>query len=81
MQNYYELLKLDVNASLDEIQSKINSAKNDNSIDEIELRKISSILLNEKLKKSYDEKLFDFLLNQSGPSSKKINVGKIMGLT
>lgn len=51
MQNYYEMLGLDINASLDDIQSKINDAKQNNSIDEALLRQISSILLNEKLKK------------------------------
>ena len=52
MQNYYEMLGLDINASLDDIQSKINDAKQNNSIDEALLRQISSILLNDKLKKT-----------------------------
>lgn len=80
MQNHYEALKLDVNASLDEIKAAINEAKENQSIDETELRKISSILLNEQLKKAYDEKLFDFLLNgstaQDNPFA-KINLDKI----
>ena len=73
MQNYYEMLGLDINASLDDIQSKINDAKQNNSIDEALLRQISSILLNEKLKKTYDEKLFDFILNQSSKNFKQDN--------
>lgn len=57
MQNYYEMLGLDINASLDDIQSKINDAKQNNSIDEALLRQISSILLNEKLKKNIRRKI------------------------
>ena len=67
MENHYEYLKLDMSASIDEIRDAIELNKNN---DEARIRKIKSILLNERFKSEYDEKLISYLINNSESSRK-----------
>ena len=60
MENHYEYLKLDMSASIDEIRDAIELNKNN---DEARIRKIKSILLNERFKREYDEKLISYFIN------------------
>ncbi|EOD4070965.1 hypothetical protein ACJQ62_004509 [Yersinia enterocolitica] len=69
MENHYEYLKLDMSASIDEIRDALELNKNN---DEARMRKIKSILLNERFKNEYDEKLISHLIND-GKSSNKID--------
>jgi hypothetical protein len=72
MENHYEYLKLDMSASIDEIRDAIELNKNN---DEARIRKIKSILLNERFKSEYDEKLISYLIN-NGDSSRKADEKK-----
>ncbi|EDV0840386.1 hypothetical protein HVJ35_004407, partial [Salmonella enterica subsp. enterica serovar Orion] len=56
-----------MSASIDEIRDAIELNKNN---DEARIRKIKSILLNERFKSEYDEKLISYLIN-NGDSSRK----------
>ena len=68
MENHYEYLKLDMSASIDEIRDAIELNKNN---DEARIRKIKSILLNERFKSEYDEKLISYLINNGDCSRKE----------
>jgi hypothetical protein len=64
MDNYYEYLEIDMNASQDDISSAIESKQSKENADLAKLREIKSILLNETAKKIYDEKLIHSILNK-----------------
>lgn len=63
MENYYEYLKLDMTASLDDIKNSIDEVSKQEDVDLQKIREIKSILLNDKAKSMYDDKLMDFILN------------------
>ncbi|HDS5590173.1 TPA: hypothetical protein QHU17_001532 [Enterobacter hormaechei subsp. xiangfangensis] len=64
MDNYYEYLEIDMNASQDDISSAIESRQSQENADQAKLREIKSILLNETAKKIYDENLIHSILNK-----------------
>lgn len=83
MENHYEYLKLDMSAALDEIREALDL----NEInDGTRVRKIRSILLNEKFKSEYDNKLISHLINEGNSAHKKevktqnIHIEKIKNL-
>ncbi|MBT0888429.1 MULTISPECIES: hypothetical protein [Acinetobacter] len=86
MINYYELLKLDMNAAHDEINDAIKIETERNTIPEDQIRTMKSIFFNTEFKKEYDQRLMQFLLTST--ESKKsgdtiissINAEKISNL-
>ena len=77
MENHYEYLKLDMSASIDEIRDAIELNKNN---DEARIRKIKSILLNERFKSEYDEKLISYLINNVTHQEKQMKKNKVYTL-
>lgn len=71
MENYYKYLGIETSASQDEIK---NALENESHQDQEKISKIKAILLNEKFKKAYDEKLISFMLRDSN----KANIGDIL---
>lgn len=74
MINYYEILKLDINASLNDIQESIQLLEN-NTVNAEQIRQIKSILLNPNLKEKYDQKLMEHLLTSATNQSADTNFG------
>ncbi|MCW1828746.1 hypothetical protein OLZ31_18045 [Enterobacter asburiae] len=69
MENYYEYLEIDMNASTDEILSAIENKSSGENAVLSKTREVKSILLNENAKKIYDEKLINFILNKGKASN------------
>ena len=65
MINYYELLKLDMNAAHDEINDAIKIETERNTIPEDQIRTMKSIFFNTEFKKEYDQRLMQFLLTST----------------
>ncbi|MCS2152172.1 hypothetical protein MUU49_06185 [Scandinavium goeteborgense] len=68
MENYYEFLKIDMTASLDDISSAAEAMSSLENADQAKIREVKSILLNETAKKIYDEKLINSILNKGKTS-------------
>lgn len=73
MENYYEYLEIDMNASTDEILSAIESKSSGENAVLSKTREVKSILLNENAKKIYDEKLINTILNK-GNRGQSVNL-------
>ena len=65
MINYYELLKLDMNAAHEEINDAIKLESEKNTIPEDQIRTMKSIFFNTEFKKEYDQRLMNFLLTST----------------
>ncbi len=59
MENYYEYLEIDMTATDDEISSAVETKSSQSSVDQVKIREVKSILLNDAAKKIYDEKLIN----------------------
>lgn len=79
MENYYNFLGINMNASSDDISKAIESKVTQSDIDQHKLSEIKVILLNENVKKIYDERLINSILDKekSGPL---FNVGGLKDL-
>lgn len=67
MDNYYDFLDIDMNASSDDICKAIESKAGQDNIDQQKLSEIKIILLNENAKKVYDERLINSILDKGKP--------------
>lgn len=65
MENHYEYLKLDMSATKEQIDTALAAVGNE---DEARVRKIRSIMQNERFKEEYDNKLIAFLIGGSEPA-------------
>jgi hypothetical protein len=69
VENYYEFLEIDMNASQDEIRSATELKSQHDNVDLQKIREVKSILLNEAAKKLYDEKLINAIINKGKTGS------------
>lgn len=74
MENYYECLEIDMNASPEDISPAVGVELSKDNTDQTKIREVKSILLNEAAKKIYDDKLINFILNK-GKSGTSVNLG------
>lgn len=68
MDNYYDFLEIDMNASSGDICKAIESKADQDNVDQQKLSEIKIILLNENAKKVYDDRLVNSILDKGKPS-------------
>ena len=80
MENYYEYLEVDMNASQEDITSAVSAKSSHKNADHTKIREVKSILLNETAKKIYDDKLLNFILNKgkSKTSASSVSVSELL---
>lgn len=79
MDNYYDFLEIDMNASPDDIRKAIEFKAGLDDIDQQKLSELKVILLNENTKKVYDERLVNSILDK-GKSGTSFNTGGLKDL-
>ncbi|MCT4709343.1 hypothetical protein MUA04_03955 [Enterobacteriaceae bacterium H11S18] len=78
MDNYYEYLEIDMNASQETILAATEKKSTEENVDQQKIREIKSILQNDVAKKLYDEKLVNFIINKrTAPPSPSLNIDNV----